>query len=92
MESRDRSFRGAAYSESDISDTPEIKLQGFVYSFGKNKDGELGLGHNKNAMLPAPIKGLKDKKIVQISCGGQHTAVVTEDGQLYVCGSSLHGI
>ena len=33
----------------------------YVWAFGGNKDGELGIGHQRDALLPRPIAGmLKD--------------------------------
>ena len=38
-----------------------IDKKAFIWSFGKNKDGELGIGSQKDAFLPRPIAGeLKD--------------------------------
>ena len=37
------------------------------------------------------MKGIKNKTIVFISTGRQHTAAISSDGVLFVCGSSLHG-
>ncbi len=68
----------------------QIKLQGFVYSWGKNKDGELSVGHTRNCTIPTPAKGVKDKIIVYLNSGGQHSATVTEDGTILVSGSALH--
>lgn len=62
-----------------------------VWCFGKNKDGELGLRHNRNVNSPEPLKALNEKAITHISSGGSHSAVVDSEGRLYVCGSSLHG-
>ena len=64
-----------------------------MWSFGKNKDGELGIGSQKDALLPRPIATvLKESQSAKcISGGNQHTALVSKSGDVYVCGSSLHG-
>lgn len=63
----------------------------YVWCCGKNRFGELSLGVLRNAFTPQISKNLGDKKVKQISSGGSHTCVVTEDGTLLICGSYLHG-
>jgi alpha-tubulin suppressor-like RCC1 family protein len=65
----------------------------FILCFGQNKDGELGLGHYKEAQKdPRHLNLADDMNAAQsISSGSHHTALVTKTGELYVCGSSLHG-
>lgn len=62
-----------------------------TYAWGKNKDGELSVGSNKDSFLPIPVKGVKNKNIVHVSSGGQHSAAIDSQGHLYICGSYLHG-
>ena len=69
----------------------EKTKQYIIWSWGKNKYGELSHGGTANALIPRGVRGLKDKNIEWISSGAQHSAVVTEEGELYVCGSYLHG-
>lgn len=44
---------------------------GFVWCWGQNSNGELGLGDTYPHDLPAPVLALKGQKISQISTGGQ---------------------
>ena len=85
------SYSNISHNEGN-NEIPPVKLQGYIYSWGKNKDGELSIGHNKNCNIPNPSKGLTDKIVKFINSGGAHTGIVTEEGQLLVSGSSLHGI
>ena len=62
-----------------------------TYAWGKNKDGELSVGSNKDSYLPIPVKGVKNKSIVHVSSGGQHSSSIDNQGHLYICGSYLHG-
>ena len=48
-----------------------LDQSGFVWCWGQNKDGELGIGDNDSHELPAPVLALKGQKISQISTGGQ---------------------
>ena len=66
------------------------KKRAFVWGWGKNKNGELSLGVTKDAVFPRLIKGLNGKVIVFISSGANHSAAITSDGELIVCGSYLH--
>ena len=54
--------------------TITLSDDGVVHSFGRNKDGELGLGHDNNISLPTPIPNLP--KINMISCGWNSTVCV----------------
>jgi hypothetical protein len=69
----------------------EKTKQYFVWSWGKNKYGELSHGGTANALIPRGVRGLKGKRVKWISSGAQHSGAVTEEGELLVCGSYLHG-
>ena len=48
--------------EGDMGDIRTISQQiidkkAFVWAFGKNKDGEIGIGSQRDAFLPRPIFG-----------------------------------
>ncbi len=62
---------------------------GLVWAFGRNKDGELGLGNMKDALTPQSVSGFESAR--SVSSGQHHTVVVTKMGDIYSCGSSLHG-
>lgn len=53
-------------------------------TFGQGDMGQLGLGEDiAERKKPFPVGGdLEGKKIVQVMCGGMHTVVLTEDGQV----------
>eukprot|EP00980_Cylindrotheca_fusiformis_P015257 scaffold4243_cov126-Cylindrotheca_fusiformis.AAC.3 len=64
---------------------------GDVYSWGEGKFGRLGHGTERNCHTPRLIESLLGRKPKQVSCGGFHTAVCTEDGHLYTFGGGEHG-
>lgn len=80
--------------------TLALTKEGDVYSFGRNAYGQLGLGNKEEQdgvveRLPPKYKpqlvswfrdNLKDDKPVQIYCGGQHSSVVTKNGDVYAWG------
>ncbi|XP_070804591.1 E3 ISG15--protein ligase HERC5-like [Pituophis catenifer annectens] len=68
-----------------------VSIFGTVYSWGKNMYGQLGLGDTEDRYIPANVKALELKKTVFISCGGEHTAVLSKDGLVSTFGSGCYG-
>lgn len=64
----------------------------YIYGWGKNKYGELGIGHTGDTTAPNPIITLQNQIISQVCPGGKHTAVLTKEGKLYVCGTDVLGL
>ena len=58
---------------------------GYVRTWGSNTDGQLGHFSGKPSLVE--IRGV----MRQLSCGGAHTAALTDDGQLYVWGRCNEG-
>ncbi|XP_076372479.1 X-linked retinitis pigmentosa GTPase regulator-like [Tachypleus tridentatus] len=72
--------------------TVALTADGRSYSFGDGNNGQLGLGTKiLDASTPQPVRGLEGLKIARASSGENHTAFLTETGQLYVCGDGRHG-
>lgn len=66
----------------------------YIWCFGKNSNGELGVQTTKDVLLPKslPPSIFKTSQTAAfISSGSHHTGIVTNAGDLYMCGSSLHG-
>ncbi|GKY95712.1 hypothetical protein MPSEU_000532000 [Mayamaea pseudoterrestris] len=68
-----------------LSDADEL------FTWGEGKFGRLGHGTESNCHGPRLVESLVGKKPRQIACGGFHSAVVTEDGQLFSFGGGEHG-
>nr|XP_029529416.1 probable E3 ubiquitin-protein ligase HERC3 isoform X1 [Oncorhynchus nerka] len=68
-----------------------LSLSGAVFGWGKNTAGQLGLGDTTNRRAPAPVDCLNLKKTVLISCGGEHTAILTKGGVVFTFGSGRYG-
>ena len=64
----------------------------FLYSWGKNKYGELGIGTMINANIPYPITSLTTKNIISVKPGGRNTLLIQDDGTIYLCGSNIFGL
>ncbi|XP_021781680.2 secretion-regulating guanine nucleotide exchange factor isoform X8 [Papio anubis] len=59
---------------------------------GANSYGQLGLGHKEDVLLPQQLKDFcKPRSVRRITGGGGHSAVVTDVGDLFVCGLNKDG-
>merc|ERR1712137_386368 len=54
---------------------------GEVYSFGYNRNGELGLGNNENYYSPQLISSLKDVEFIE--CGPNHIFCKTLNNEIF---------
>lgn len=61
---------------------------GKVYSWGKNNQGQLGLGHTKNENKPKLIQFPNNAKIKCVSSTSSSSMAIDEEGNLYVWGSN----
>ena len=66
--------------------TITLSNDGTLHSFGNNREGQLGLGHNKDVSLPTPIPNLP--KINMISCGAYFSVCVDYEGFMWSFGIS----
>ncbi|XP_046418742.1 RCC1 domain-containing protein 1-like [Neodiprion fabricii] len=64
---------------------------GEVYSMGMGSRGQLGHGDLEDCDNPTIIEALAGLKVVQISAAGWHSAVVTDQGDLYTWGWNTEG-
>ncbi|XP_026909921.1 X-linked retinitis pigmentosa GTPase regulator isoform X4 [Acinonyx jubatus] len=63
-----------------------------VYTFGLGQFGQLGLGTFLfETSVPKVIEHIKDQKISYISCGENHTALITDIGLMYTFGDGRYG-
>jgi hypothetical protein len=67
-----------------------------VFTWGSGKNGRLGHGDTEDVIIPRVVQGIgsffdPSKNIVGAGCGGAHTAVVCDDGSVYVWGSNSSG-
>mmetsp|Transcript_1709 Transcript_1709/g.2533 ORF Transcript_1709/g.2533 Transcript_1709/m.2533 type:complete len:420 (+) Transcript_1709:81-1340(+) len=65
---------------------------GRVYGWGRNDQGQLGLGgglqmdvYNMEE-VPTLVEALEGERVVEVACGKHHAAAVTDGGQLYMWG------
>ena len=69
--------------------TITVSDDGTAHSFGRNHEGQLGLGHNNNVSLPTPIPNLP--KINVVSCGFDFTVCVDDEGFIWSFGENSYG-
>ena len=69
--------------------TITLSNDGILYSFGRNSEGQLGLGHNNDVSLPTPIPNLP--KITKLSCGYNFTICVDCEGFMWSFGENNSG-
>ncbi|KAM6402234.1 putative E3 ubiquitin-protein ligase HERC3 [Pluvialis apricaria] len=68
-----------------------VSLSGAVYSWGKNDFGQLGLGDTEDRDCPSYVVALEHWKTVFISCGADHTAVLSKEGLVCTFGAGGAG-
>ncbi|CAH0559020.1 unnamed protein product [Brassicogethes aeneus] len=62
-----------------------------VYSWGEGDDGKLGHGNRTSYEIPKLVESLQGYEIVDVACGGAHSAAITSSGQLYTWGKGRYG-
>ncbi|XP_078065235.1 putative E3 ubiquitin-protein ligase HERC4 isoform X2 [Mustelus asterias] len=68
-----------------------LSFSGAVFSWGKNSHGQLGLKDTEDKASPCRVHQMKRLNVTYISCGNQHTAVLTKDGRVFTCGDGSAG-
>eukprot|EP01084_Bolivina_argentea_P130910 231100_1 len=70
-----------------------IDDNGNLYSFGGNSYGECGIGKKgKDIESPTLIETLKQKKMVGIKCGANHSYAFDDQKQHFLWGNNVHNI
>lgn len=71
-----------------------ITDKGDLYTWGKDRYGQLGHGHNVSNCVyePRKVKHFQDKHVViDADVGDDHTVVLTEENRVFACGECYHG-
>jgi alpha-tubulin suppressor-like RCC1 family protein len=61
-----------------------------LFTFGYNAYGQLGLGNNTNYNTPQRVEFF-NSNVASVSCGGIHTAIVTNTNDLFTFGYNAYG-
>ncbi|XP_044159286.1 probable E3 ubiquitin-protein ligase HERC6 isoform X3 [Bufo gargarizans] len=71
-----------------------LSMSGIVFGWGKNNAGQIGLESDPlkaGVFKPYPVSSLRDKGVIYISCGDEHTAVLSKEGTVYTFGDGTQG-
>ncbi|XP_024118863.1 probable E3 ubiquitin-protein ligase HERC4, partial [Oryzias melastigma] len=68
-----------------------LTLSGAVFGWGRNKFGQLGLNDTNDRCFPALLKSLRSQKVIDVSCGEDHTAALTKEGGVFTFGAGGYG-
>jgi alpha-tubulin suppressor-like RCC1 family protein len=72
--------------------TAAVTCSGKVYTMGKEDFGMLGTTVGSELLSHVKlIDSLLDKHFIGVSCGGWHTVMWTDDGEVFVCGKGEYG-
>ena len=63
---------------------------GALFVWGSGNYGQLGTGDTANRLAPKRVAGLP-APVRQVAAGENHTGIVTEAGDLLMCGRGRHG-
>ncbi|PWA92826.1 regulator of chromosome condensation (RCC1) family protein [Artemisia annua] len=68
-----------------------VTMEGEVQSWGRNQNGQLGLGTIEDSLVPQRIEAFQGITVKMVAAGAEHTAAITEDGDLYGWGWGRYG-
>ncbi|KAG8078471.1 hypothetical protein GUJ93_ZPchr0007g6291 [Zizania palustris] len=68
-------------------------IDGDVYSFGGNQFGQLGTGSDQAETVPKLVdaSSLENKNARTVSCGARHSAIITDEGEVFCWGWNKYG-
>ncbi|PSC72205.1 ultraviolet-B receptor UVR8 [Micractinium conductrix] len=64
---------------------------GELFSFGRNQNGQLGLGSIQDTLSPQPVTALQGKRVVRVACGAEHSVCSTDEGEVFGWGWGRYG-
>ena len=72
------------------SHTLAVTSDGSVFSWGAGAFGKLGHDDDSDVRIPRLVE-FKRKRIARVSCGPEHSAVVSEAGEVLTWGAGSYG-
>ena len=69
-----------------------LSSDGRVYAWGDNTNGQLGDGTNVSELTPIQVTGLSGHRIIQVSCAGDSSMALCDDGSVYTWGNNQFGV
>eukprot|EP01113_Clastostelium_recurvatum_P035687 TRINITY_DN5001_c0_g1_i4.p1 TRINITY_DN5001_c0_g1~~TRINITY_DN5001_c0_g1_i4.p1 ORF type:complete len:1079 (-),score=249.45 TRINITY_DN5001_c0_g1_i4:68-3304(-) len=72
--------------------TVALSREGTIYTWGNNSQGQLGLGHHTDSLIPVRVPvGDGDIRMTLVASGNFHSGAVGEDGRVYMWGANAFG-
>eukprot|EP00522_Entomoneis_paludosa_P015141 CAMPEP_0172461150 /NCGR_PEP_ID=MMETSP1065-20121228/39564_1 /TAXON_ID=265537 /ORGANISM="Amphiprora paludosa, Strain CCMP125" /LENGTH=675 /DNA_ID=CAMNT_0013216385 /DNA_START=12 /DNA_END=2039 /DNA_ORIENTATION=- len=68
-----------------------VTVDGVLFTWGLGTHGRLGHGDTERCVEPKLVEALRGQTVQQVSCGGFHTAVLTQRGTMFSWGCNDHG-
>ncbi|XP_061346881.1 ultraviolet-B receptor UVR8-like [Gastrolobium bilobum] len=68
-----------------------VTMENEVLSWGRNQNGQLGLGTTEDSPVPQKIQTFQGVPIKMVAAGAEHSVAITEDGDLYGWGWGRYG-
>ena len=63
-----------------------ITVEGALWSWGCNDEGQLGHGDETNRLLPTAVVSIAQLKVKQIAAGASCTLIIDNDGLIWTAG------
>ena len=89
IQNKNSSLKRNSSISASLEHTITFSDDGTAHSFGRNGEGQLGLGHYKEVLLPTPVPNLP--KIYLVSCGEFFTVCVDYEGVMWSFGENGYG-
>ena len=83
--------RTAVYVAAGDRHTLCITSDGSLFSWGRNVNGQLGVGDTEDRHLPTLVTGLQGKQVTHVAAGRYHTMCSTADGSVFSWGEGDEG-
>nr|QEM23329.1 UV resistance locus 8 [Colobanthus quitensis] len=68
-----------------------VTMDGEVSSWGRNQNGQLGLNTTEDSLIPQKIQTFQGVPVKMVAAGAEHSAAVTEAGDVYGWGWGRYG-
>lgn len=86
-------FNSMAIKQVACGDTHTLVCTegGELFTFGRNQNGQLGLGDTADVLAPRRVTDLQGQVVTSVAGGAEHSVVATSDGHVYAFGWGRYG-
>ena len=71
--------------------TALVTGSGKLFTYGRNLEGQLGLGNRQSVKVPAQVTALGENRVTMLGAGADFTVAVTDSGTVFAWGSNAAG-